>query len=302
MSNTVNHKKYRDIEYFKDDMIYDFTPGDDIVIQEKIDGSNASFIYDEVCDGIIAFSRNYVLDSENTLRGFWNWTQQLDKALIKNVLGTRLKVFGEWLTKHTVAYPAERYNHFYCFDVWDTENNSWLSQNESMEIAKKLGLTYVPVFYTGKFTRWSDVKCYIGRTDLGGEEGEGIVVKNMTNFNYTKLVSEKFLETHAPKRRQAGEKQHEVQTQLSENMKLAQAVVTRARIEKILHKMVDDGLIPENWGRNEMSVIMQNLGKLVYDDCIKEEPESVGRIEGFGKAANKIIGSELKNIMLDRIK
>lgn len=180
------------IEHFKDEMLCDFTPGDDIVIQEKIDGSNASFIYDEASDSIIAFSRNYLLDSENTLRGFWEWTQT--------------------------------------------------------------------------------------------------------------LVSEKFRETHTPKRRHPTEKQLETQTQMSENMKLAKTVVTHARIEKILHKMVDDGIIPENWGRNEIGIIMKNLGKLVYEDCVKEEPDIVAQAESFGKASNKIISSELKKIMLDRIR
>lgn len=301
MNNTIQHKKYRDIEHFKDEMIYDFTPGDDIVIQEKIDGSNASFIYDDTSDSIIAFSRNYMLDSENSLRGFWEWTQTLDKELLKSVIGTKLKVFGEWLTKHTVSYPEDKYNRFYCFDVWDIDNNCWLSQDESMKIAELLGLTYVPVFYTGKFTKWSDINAFIGRTDLGGEEGEGIVVKNMTNSNYTKLVSEKFKETHSPKRRQPTEKQMQAQTQQSEDMKIAASVVTRARIEKILHKMVDDGLIPENWGRNEIGIIMKNLGKLVYEDCLKEEPDIIAQADSFGKASNKIISSELKKIMLDRI-
>lgn len=85
-------------------------------------------------------------------------------------------------------------------------------------------------------------------------------------------------------------------------MKLATTVVTRARIEKILHKMVDDGLIPENWDRNEIGIIMKNLGKLVYEDCLKEEPDIVAQAESFGKASNKIISSELKKIMLDRIR
>lgn len=302
MSNTIQHKKYRDIELFKEKMAYCFSPGDDIVIQEKVDGSNASFIYDKASDSIIAFSRNYLLDSENTLRGFWEWTQQLDKQLLRTVIGTKYKIFGEWLTKHTVVYPDDRYNHFYCFDVWDIENNCWLSQDESMAIAEKLGLTYVPVFYTGKFTKWSDINSYIGRTDLGGEEGEGIVVKNMTNSNYTKLVNEKFLEIHVPKRRQITEKQQETQVQMSEDMEIAKTIVTHARIEKALHKMVDDGIIPENWGRREVGPIMKNLCKRIYDDCMKEEPDIVAQAENFGKVLNKIISSELKKIMLGRVK
>lgn len=301
MKNNITHKKYRDIEHFKTEMIYDFSPGDDIVVQEKIDGSNASFIYDEASDMIIAFSRNYLLDKEDTLRGFWNWTQQLDKKLLKDVIGTRFKIFGEWLTQHSVIYPEEKYQHFYCFDVWDNENSCYLSQDESMKIAAELGLTYVPVFYTGKFTKWSDLNSLIGRTEMGGEEGEGIVVKNMSNSKYTKLVSEKFRETHTSRRRQPTEKQIENQKQMSDDMKTAMTIVTRARIEKILHKMVDEGIISENWGPKETGVIMKNLGKLIYEDCLKEEPEIVAQAENFGKVSNKIISSELKKIMLDKI-
>lgn len=297
----ITHKKYKDIEHFRKEMIGDFSVGDDIVIQEKIDGSNASFIYDEASDSIIAFSRNYMLNKSSTLRGFWNWTQQLDKDLVRNILGTKFKVFGEWLTQHTVVYPEDKYQHFYCFDVWDNVNHRYLNQDEAMKIADCLGLTYVPVFYTGKFTKWSEFNHLIGKTAMGGAEGEGIVVKNMSNSKYTKIVSEKFRESHAPKPRQLTEKQIEKQNQMSEDTRIAMTIVTRARIEKILHKMVDDGIIPENWGTKETGIIMKNLGKLIYEDCLKEEPEIVAQAENFGKASNKIIGSELRKIMIDKL-
>lgn len=57
----------------------------------------------------------------NTLRGFYEWTQTLDKELVKVTLGSNLCLFCEWLVKHTVPYPDDKYNHAYCYDVFDTE-------------------------------------------------------------------------------------------------------------------------------------------------------------------------------------
>ena len=43
--------------------------GDFIVIQEKVDGSNASIAYDRETDRLVAFSRKYELRFELTLSG-----------------------------------------------------------------------------------------------------------------------------------------------------------------------------------------------------------------------------------------
>ena len=101
-----------------------------------------------------------------------------------------------------------------------------------MKIADSLGLTYVPVFYTGKFTKWSDFNHLIGKTAMSGAEGEGIVVKNMSNSKYTKIVSEKFRESHTPKPRQLTEKQIAKQNQMSEDTR----IVLRKSL-KSLHRL-----------------------------------------------------------------
>ena len=42
----MNHKKYRDIERIKLDLIDNFVKGDNIYIEEKIDRANCSIQYD----------------------------------------------------------------------------------------------------------------------------------------------------------------------------------------------------------------------------------------------------------------
>ena len=79
---------------------------------------------------------------------------------------------------------------------------------------------------------------------------------------------------------------------------IVESIVTEARVTKLVHKMVDEGIIPENWDEHDMAVIARNIGKEVYYDCVKEEPETVEQVgELFGKLASgtamKIIRSML---------
>ena len=80
-----------DIERLKDKYVDGFQKGDYIVVQEKIDGANFSIRYDEETDSIRAFSRKKILDLGNNLRGACEWSQKLDKELVKKVLGTQMK-------------------------------------------------------------------------------------------------------------------------------------------------------------------------------------------------------------------
>lgn len=285
-------KKYMDIERLKDGYMFGFRKGDSIIIQEKIDGANFSIRYDAETDTVASYSRKMRLKMANNLRGAWEWANALNKELVKSVLGTNFILFGEWLVPHTINYPDEKYQNAYFYDVWDTERNQYLEQDKVKEIVEKLGLIYVPVFYEGTFESWEHIMEFVGKTELGGEIGEGIVVKNMTRLNdsntrlpfYVKIVIEKFSEIK-PVRKEDVEK-------LERNAKIyaiVESVITEGRVTKMIHKMVDEGIIPTDWNKTHMSIIGKQLGIALYEDCEKEEPEVVDVIgEEFARFANKI--------------
>ena len=241
----MTHKKFMDIERIKDGYADGFHKGDHILIQEKLDGSNCAIRYDPETDEIVAQSRKNILSLSNNLRGFWEWSQTLDKELVKSVLGDNLIAYAEWLVSHSVPYPEEIYNQAYFYDVFDTITGKYLPQNEVKDIVDKLNLTYVPVFYDGEFISWEHCMSFVGRTDLGGEYGEGIVVKNMTRLNdpstrspfYLKIVGEKFTETKGQKHVKVVDP--EKLKAVEENKALAETIVTEARVAKLLNKLVD---------------------------------------------------------------
>ncbi len=179
----MKQKKYMDIAVWTKENSKGFQKGDKIVVQEKIDGANFSMRYNEEKDTIVSFGREDRLSLGNSMRGAWEWSQRQDKEAIKRVLNSKLVLFGEWLCPHTVLYPEDKYQTAYFYDVLDLEEGKYLAQDKVEAIVKQLGFHYVPVLYQGEFESWEQVKVLVGTTAMGGTQGEGIVVKNMTALN-----------------------------------------------------------------------------------------------------------------------
>ena len=300
-------KHYMDIQRLKVSFVDGFQKGDYIYIQEKIDGANFSIKYDAASDTVKAFSRKQELNEMNTLRGAWNFAQSLDKEKVAEVLGDNVILFGEWLVKHSVPYPAERYNQAYFYDAFDTAIGEYLPQNLVISIVELLGLNYVPIFYIGDFISWDHIKSFIGKTELGGEYGEGVVVKNITRLNdpnnklpfYVKLVGEKFAETKGHKEGKRLDPALVAEREMT--LGAVENIVTRARVQKMLHKFVDEGIIPEDWDETTMGTIAKNMGKAIYADCVKEEKETVDAVGAeFGRLANSIAMKNVKEILAER--
>jgi hypothetical protein len=284
-----------DIERLKEKYTSCFTVGENITITEKVDGANASIKYNPETDELEAFSRKNKLDGMNTLRGFWNFVMTLDKNAIKDVTENgRYIIFGEWLVNHTIHYPDEVFNNFYMFDMYDTETENYLPWKIVKETADTLGLKTVPLFFDGKFESWEKVHEYVGRTELNAEpSGEGIVIKSQDRLSdknnripiYVKIVAEKFSEVHKSKPHVVDpEKLAKAQAELEK----ASTVVTPRRVEKIIQKMIDEEIIPAEFDEHDFGTISKTIPRLMYEDCVKEEPETVYAIENFGKLCAKL--------------
>lgn len=205
-----------------------------------------------------------------------------------------------------MEYPEDKQNKFYLFDIWDEESRKYLNWKEVFNIANAVGLTAVPVFYEGNFISWDECNKYVGQTKMGGEYGEGIVVKSMTKLNnpntrlpfYVKIVGEKFSEVKKSK-------VHEVDLEALQEKErlynLTETIVTKNRIEKIIMKLMDNGDLRSDWDETDMKLIAKNLPKEVYGDCVKEEPEVVEEIgKAFGSIASKISMKYAREILANR--
>ena len=306
-------KKYLDIERCKQKYAETFNVGEDIVIQEKIDGSNASIRYDEESGTLKAFSRRLELSADNTLNGFWDYVQTLNLDTFKEILGSRYIVFGEWMgAKHAIKYPENVYGKFWMFDVWDTQTEQYLPYEETRSFYDKLiacgnednKFNFVPVFYIGKFESWEKTSELVGRTEVGAEPtGEGIVIKRQNCLDskssrlpfYVKIVSEQFSEVHKSKKQKAIDP--EAIAKKEANLALAATIVTPHRVQKMIYKFIEDGLLPQDWDEHNLKDISKILPNAIYKDCVKEENETVQQVEDFGKVAAKLSMSIVRDLI-----
>lgn len=306
----MEQKKFMDISRIKEETeltvanTNGFEVGDQIVIQEKVDGSNAGIAYDVETDKLVAYSRKNELRFDMTLNGFWNWVQELSIEPFRKY--PDYVFFGEWLVSHTIKYIADAYKKFYFYDVYDKKNECYLPQTEVQRLAEEMNFIYVKTYYVGEFISWEHCKSFMGKSDIAVDVPEGVVVKNQTKLNdpnsrtpfVLKIVNDKFSEIKKDNHRQKIEDPQKLAAQ-EKARNIVEQIVTKNRVQKEIHKMIDEGILPDKIEPKDMRIVAQNLPKRIYEDCMKEEREMVIEAgEFFGKMSGSATMNFAKEIIL----
>jgi len=270
-----------------------FHVGDQIQITTKIDGANASIRYDEETGSLAAFSRKQPLSFNNTLNGFWNYIQSLNAEEYSKT--PELVIYGEWCgARNKIRYEDDVKGGWYVYDIYDVDKAEYKPQDFVKEFCAEHNLTYVNELYNGKFISWDHVKGFLNHhwKSLGQEEG--IVVKNQTMLNdpntrepfYLKIVNDSFSEVMKNKVKVVDP---EKEAEKERIQSLVESIVTERRVEKKLFELRDSGELPEKLQPEDMKLVAKLLPKIIYDDCLKEEEETVKACgEMFGKMCGSI--------------
>lgn len=271
-----------------------------ITVTEKIDGANASFKLANDYKTILCFSRTKELDEKENLRGFYQWVQENIKP---ELLTWGFIYFGEWLVPHTVRYPVEHQKNFYLFDVYDEQDKFYYDFTVVQNEADYLGIKTVPMFYCGEYMSYEHLEEFVGRSELT-EQGEGIVIKSVDCLNsdgdqqYIKMVHPNFAE----KQKQPAPKDPNATFPEREFVK---ETVVRPRVEKFLHKLIDEGILKEDYDLEDMGFILKNMNPLVYEDIIMEELDEEQRVfvvdlHKVRKEVGRTLGHIVKEIIGER--
>lgn len=282
----MKQKKYIDIQNIREqktDLVEAntgaFEVGDLIQITEKFDGSNASACWDEENNCMAAFSRKQELTSANGLNGFREYIMTLpEKAKEEFKSLPQFIVFGEWSNKNKLVYDdTGKKKHWYVFDIYDTVLQQWVQQSYVKWFCKNAGLEYIQELYHGKFVSWKHCKEFLHKNSYGDTQ-EGIVVKNQSKLSnsenrlpvYLKIVNDDFKESKSVKL-----KDLEIKSAKQAAQEITDSIVTKNRVEKMIFKLRDEGILPEKIEPTDMKIVAQHLPKRVYEDCLKEEIEAV---------------------------
>ena len=272
-----------------------FEVSDIIQITEKYDGSNASI---EKVDGeICAFSRKQPVVFNNTLNGFFGFVQE--KVASGLDIPDGFVVFGEWSgARNKIVY--EKKKMWLVFDIFNKESESYMPQEYVKHFCKEHGLDYINELYYGPFISWDHCRTFC-HSPAYGDTQEGIVVKNQSrltgagDYFYLKIVNTEFKERmkKVPK-----EADPEKEAERAKAVSLIESIVTRNRVEKMLFKLRDEGIIGSELTPGDMGTVAKHLPKRIYEDCMKEEPEIV---IAAGEYAGKLCASVAMSIARELI-
>ena len=250
-----------------------------LVVQEKLDGSNASFTME---DGeLVCFSRRKKLNENETLNSFYNWAHEnIDKKVLATLLNGFI-IFGEWLIKHKIQYKEECYKQFYVFDVYDKKKQIYLPPESVMIIAEDLNLKHVeylmvmPPSNQLSNIQPQDIQDLVGKSDMTVKPntGEGIVVKYLDGKSeyedYYKIVSNEFKEFNRQK----------MKTEVKNHDSVADYAITRPRMEKMIFRAIEEGRLSEdNMELENFGLIMKEVGQDFVDDIMEEEKDNMLKI------------------------
>jgi hypothetical protein len=181
----------------------------DVIVEEKIDGSQFSFKWTDGCGITEARSKGAELDISNNGDNCNKLFQPAVKTMLQLAKDGKLKsgwiYRGEALCKpkhNTLAYNRAPETGFILFDIDDGLQN-YMSRADKEKEASRLGLEIVPVLFQGKVDNFEQIQGFMEQEScLGGIKIEGFVVKNYNLFTVEKkvmlgkYVSEAFKEKH----------------------------------------------------------------------------------------------------------
>lgn len=179
---------------------------DDVLIEEKVDGSQFSFgrfPWADSAGNIKCKSRGAILNTDFPEKMF---QQAVDYVkFIGDQLHEGWTYRGEYLAKpkhNSLAYNRIPKNNIILFDINPGEE-TYLSYEEKLLEARRLDLEVVPMLYRGRINAPDEIVSLLERISvLGGQKIEGFVVKNYSRFTLDKkvmmgkYVSEAFKEVH----------------------------------------------------------------------------------------------------------
>ena len=130
-----------------------------LVVEEKIDGANAGISF---YNGELKLqSRGHFLTGGHRERHFNLFKKWVNAFIVElySVLGEKYIMYGEWMyAKHTIFY--DKLPHYFLeFDVYDKENDKFLSTEKRKELLSSLVFLHsVPVIKEGYFKNFNEIK------------------------------------------------------------------------------------------------------------------------------------------------
>lgn len=297
--------KYFNIPYLKTNKLFFFKKDEEIIIEEKIDGTNISCYIDEN-NNYCMNGKRYKLNDKYTNGNSMQWLLSIENKIrnFKNKYGNNYIFYFEFLSLHHVSYSNEYVEQGFLISIKDIEENKYILQKDLYNISEELDIPHAPILYIGKFTKYENYFDLINHSKLGGningrETAEGIIIKGASKNNsqkMLKIVSSDFKEImkyDTKKRDNEIAQRNEIIAEIS-------CVVTEARIRKAVFRILEENSLStdlKNISDDTKKTLFKNIGREIFYDCKKEEPDIVSKYpKEFGSIAFQLANNFINNL------
>lgn len=238
-----------------------------VLIEEKVDGSQFSFgrFGNEL--KIRSKGKNIFLDAPEKM-----FIKAIESVkTIESQLTDGWTYRAEYLQKpkhNVLAYERTPKSHIMVFDI-NSGHEEYLSYEEKLKEASRLGLETVPVIFQGILTDYSMFQDLLKTMSvLGSQKIEGVVVKNYDQYGpdkkvlMGKFVSEEFKEVHANEWKNSNPSQNDILTTIQNKYK------TPARWQKSVQHLKEVGLIEGT--PKDIGLLIKEAGSDLLKECESE--------------------------------
>lgn len=238
----------------------------DVVVEEKVDGSQFSF---SVVNGELlcrSKGQQIVVGAEEKM-----FSRAVATALELKPLLTEGWVYRcEYLQKpkhNTLAYKRTPDKHLILFDVMIGEEE-YLFPARKHEEAKRIGLEVVPVLYRGFVRSLDMVKELLHTPSILGGKIEGVVIKNYHVFTkekkiaIAKFVSDDFKEQHATEWKKSNPTQSDIVQKIIDTYR------HEGRWSKAVQHLRDNGTLEES--PRDIAGLIKEVPADVQKECEDE--------------------------------
>lgn len=247
---------------------------DDVVVEEKVDGSQFSFAM--FGGELHVRSKGRVFHPDAADKMFLIAVEQVQE--IAHLLHDGWTYRAEYLQRpkhNALAYDRVPQRHLMLFDV-GTGNNAWLRPDEREAEAHRIGVEIVPVLHRGRVGSANELQALLDRVSvLGGQQIEGVVAKNYSRFGRDgktlmgKHVSEAFKEVHSKEWKKSNPSGKDVLSLICDEYR------SDARWSKaVIHLRESDEL--EGTPR-DIGTLMKAVQSDVLEECEEEIKEKLWR-------------------------
>lgn len=258
---------------------------DDVIVEEKVDGSQFSF---GIIEGVLKCrSKGVELNVDAPEKMFSKavaTVKELEPFLLHGC--TYRAEYLQSPNHNTLAYERVPAKNLIIFDIAIAEETYMCYEAKTKE-AKRLGLEVVSLLYQGKVQDPTMFLSFLENISiLGGQKIEGVVVKNYLKFGADKkvllgkYVSEAFKEVHQGAWREKNPSNTDIITMLGEKYR------TPARWAKAVQHLKEAGKLDQS--PKDIGALIQEVKADVLKECEQEIKEDLFKY-AWGSIERKVV-------------